>query len=658
MTTLSISGPHAYALSWIELIGERLALQGGDSPTSNTLRALDARENDLRIRAREYAADIPMFLAAQRLALTATEERALWLLIAHEMDAEVRELVRGLNTEEVSDVSLSTLRRVVHGDGARPLAWKELAVDGSLRRLGLIDRTDGSGNAAEYRQTFSASSRSVSLAHGAHAIDPMLDGIAIQSCGDMRAAPLVMSDTVRARISLAVRSQDLVVLTGQLGSGRRTTLLSLAEDAGLEVVVVDAGLLAADATVARRQLRAVARDARIYNLVPLIKDIELLSSEAPQNDRLGIVDEEFQRLVLATSARPLARRWRRVPQMIELPPLDRKQCAAVWLRSIPEGTEDDADRLATMYPLTPSLVIAAGHAARKHAAGDPLEARHVQEGVASVLDHKLGGLAKRISVSQSWSDLVLPAEQSAALAELIARIRQRRVVFEDWGFAKKLSRGLGVAALFSGPPGTGKTMAAGLIAAELRVPLYQVDLSRIVSKYLGETEKNLAALFDAAEAGNAILLFDEADSLFGKRTEVRSSNDRYANQETNYLLQRMESYGGVSILTTNHDSAIDDAFRRRLAIHVRFPLPEAAERRDLWRALIPPRAPVASRIEFEHLAQKFEMSGGYIRNAVLRAAFLAAETGGVLDEALLQHAATLEYEAMGKVVASAPAHSL
>jgi len=231
----------------------------------------------------------------------------------------------------------------------------------------------------------------------------------------------------------------------------------------------------------------------------------------------------------------------------------------------------------------------------------------------------------------------------------MARIRERARVYETWGFAKKVGKGLGVSALFSGPPGTGKTMAAGLIAQDLGVEIYQVDLSKIVSKWIGETEKNLAMLFDAAEAGHAILLFDEADALFAKRTEVKSSNDRYANQEVNFLLQRMESFAGIVILTTNLDTAIDEAFLRRLSLRVQFPMPEPEERLKLWETLIPKTAPTQGDLRLEKLADHYVMSGGYIRNAVLRAAFLAASERRSIDSTHLSRAAHLEYEAMGKI---------
>ena len=193
-------------------------------------------------------------------------------------------------------------------------------------------------------------------------------------------------------------------------------------------------------------------------------------------------------------------------------------------------------------------------------------------------------------------------------------------------------------------------MVAGLIADELKLDLYQVDLSKVVSKWIGETEKNLAGLFEAAEAGHAILLFDEADSLFARRTEVKSSNDRYANLEINYLLQRMEAFSGITILTTNNDTSIDPAFRRRLSLKIDFPIPEADERERLWRSMFPPQARLADDLDFSTLAQRFEMTGGYIKNAAVRAAFLAADEGTPITMALLVRAARSEYAAMGKVI--------
>jgi SpoVK/Ycf46/Vps4 family AAA+-type ATPase len=287
-------------------------------------------------------------------------------------------------------------------------------------------------------------------------------------------------------------------------------------------------------------------------------------------------------------------------------------------------------------------------------AGREVSVEQVHGALRVQLERKLLGLAQRIETKQTWDDLVLPIDQFDLLMELVARVKHRRQVLEEWGFAAKVGKGLGLSVLLSGPPGTGKTMIAGLLARELGLDLYQVDLSKIVSKYIGETEKQLAALFEAAESGHAIVLFDEADSLFGKRTEVKSSNDRYANLEVNYLLQRMEAFSGISILTTNHETAIDKAFQRRLALHVRVPMPDEEQRELLWRTMFPARAKRAEGLDLTRLAAEFQMSGGYIKNAVLRAAYLAADEGGPIGDQHLRRAARAEYEAMGMVAYELP----
>ena len=239
--------------------------------------------------------------------------------------------------------------------------------------------------------------------------------------------------------------------------------------------------------------------------------------------------------------------------------------------------------------------------------------------------HNLSGLAQRIEPKATWDSLVLPDLQSQLLRDLVVHVQQQITVYETWGFARTSSRGLGIAALFAGPSGTGKTLAAEVVAHSLRLDLLHVDLSRVVSKYIGETEKNLGRVFDEAERGGAVLLFDEADALFGKRSEVKDSLDRYANLEVSYLLQRIEAFRGLAILTTNLKKALDDAFQRRLRFVVPFPYPDANARADLWRKTIPAEAPTEN-LDTEKLA-RLNASGGTIRTIALHAAFLAADAG-------------------------------
>jgi hypothetical protein len=253
----------------------------------------------------------------------------------------------------------------------------------------------------------------------------------------------------------------------------------------------------------------------------------------------------------------------------------------------------------------------------------------------------LPGLAQRVDALAGWNDLVLPESQRHILHEIALHVRHRFTVHEQWGFCRQSTRGLGISTLFSGPSGTGKTMAAEVLANELRLDLYRIDLSQVVSKYIGETEKNLARVFEAAEGGGAILLFDEADALFGKRSEVKDSHDRYANIEVSYLLQRMESYHGLAILTTNMKSALDPAFLRRIRFVVQFPFPDTSLRAEIWKRIFPKETPTA-KLDFVKLAQ-LNVSGGTIRNIALRAAFLAADAAEPVRMNHLLVAAHSEY---------------
>ena len=254
---------------------------------------------------------------------------------------------------------------------------------------------------------------------------------------------------------------------------------------------------------------------------------------------------------------------------------------------------------------------------------------------------QLDDIARRIEPAAHWDDLVLPERERKTLLAIADQVRHRPTVCGDWGFSEKGERRLGFAVLFAGPSGTGKRLAAEVLATELRLDLYRIDLSAVVGKYIGETEKNLRRIFDAAEAGGAVLLFDEADALFGKRGEVKDSHDRYANIEVNYLLQRMESYRGLAILTTNREEDIDRGFLSRMRFIVRFPFPDAAMRAKIWKRTFPPRTPLDA-LDFARLAQ-LEVSGGSIHDIALNAAFLAASSGCGISMGHLKDAARAEY---------------
>jgi SpoVK/Ycf46/Vps4 family AAA+-type ATPase len=337
---------------------------------------------------------------------------------------------------------------------------------------------------------------------------------------------------------------------------------------------------------------------------------------------------------------------------IEIPVLAETERRAVWLRALGEANLKvaDIDALAARYKLGPGVIrraVAAGRDAASVTEGDA--APVIEAYVRQTRDTRLGQYARRVARLASWSNVVLPPDILDSLRELVARVRHGRQVYETWGMNRTMATSRGLTVLFQGQPGTGKTLVAGAIARELGLDLYQVDLSRVMSKWIGETERNLSTIFDAAEDGQVILLFDEADSLFAKRTEVRSSNDRYANLEVNYLLQRLDAFEGIAILTTNSGNSMDQAFKRRLSFRLSFPFPDEETREQLWRAHLPPELPIAGPLMLDALARKYQLSGGYIRNACLRAAFLAAQDETSLHQTHLERAVALEFAEIGKL---------
>ncbi|MEU6128113.1 ATP-binding protein [Saccharopolyspora sp. NPDC047091] len=326
-------------------------------------------------------------------------------------------------------------------------------------------------------------------------------------------------------------------------------------------------------------------------------------------------------------------------ERITVPALDDAEQFELWRGAFGELADAEVGNLVAQFSLPPHVVVSAAATVRGTADGDLAQAawRAGLEQARMGLDE----LGRRIEPAAGWGDLVLPERQLRVLRELVAHVRQRATVHHDWGFSATLRRGLGVTALFAGGSGTGKTLTAEVMARELGLDLFVIDLSQVVSKYIGETEKNLRKVFDAAERGGALLLFDEADALFGKRSEVKDSHDRYANLEVSYLLMRMEAYRGLAILTTNMKKALDSAFLRRIRFVVDFPFPGEAERAEIWRRVVPERAPVKD-LDPELLAQ-LTVAGGSIRNIALSGAFLAAEDGEPVQMRHMLAAAHTEY---------------
>ncbi len=622
---------------------------------------LSQEEDAARTKAAELAA-----LSGTAVAFTIEHVAA-----AFDLDPVAQELLVLLAAAD-RDPRIWIVARSHHRDAARPgldcaTAATALAlpvpdlVDAAerLRRLELVSSPPGVG----YRPfvPLFPSPRIVDVLAGGADLDEQLYGIVEYFAPDhepIDSASLVVPEpaiaSLRAVLGLRVHGPPVVIMQGIEGVGKRALVRAVAAEHGLPTLVVDALELPHEHGELRRTLTALVREARLSAGIVFVDNADsiveagrrqALSSVLAALDRPPVLASTGGLIECAPRARPVVR--------IELPVPEALGRYALWAQQLGDRTtQPQLEQLAQRYPITPGLIARASAAACMLTEG-AVSPEHVKHAIGSELAERFRGIGQRIDKHERWEDLVLPPETQDAVTELISRVRHTRMVVDEWGFGNKLAKGLGLTVLFSGEPGTGKTMVAALIAQDLGLTLYQIDLSSLVSKYIGETEKNLARAFDAAEAGHAVLLFDEADALFGKRTsDVKSATDRYANMETNYLLQRIERFSGVAILTTNLATSIDPAFARRLSVHVRFDLPDEDSRAELWRRMLPKAAPRDSAIDFRTLGRTYKFSGGYIRNAVLRAAYLAAAEGGSIAMDHLRRAADLEAWEMGRVAGS------
>jgi len=316
--------------------------------------------------------------------------------------------------------------------------------------------------------------------------------------------------------------------------------------------------------------------------------------------------------------------------------------------------EIDIGKLADKFRFTPDQVKSALMEARNLALlnqpDDPkISSQELYQACRAQCKNKLIALANKIKPNYTWKDIILPKNILQQLHAICDQVNYKNKVYRDWGFDQKFSLGKGVSALFSGPSGTGKTMAAEILANDLQIDLYKIDLSRVVSKYIGETEKNLDKVFQEAENSSAILFFDEADALFGKRSEVRDAHDRYANIEIGYLLQKMEEYEGICILATNLKKNIDDAFLRRLHFIVELPLPDDRHRYQMWQQMFPEQTPLSKDIDYDFLSKRFKITGGNIKNIVVNSAFLAASNSGIVKMEHLIRATKMELDKIGRL---------
>jgi ATP-dependent 26S proteasome regulatory subunit len=448
-----------------------------------------------------------------------------------------------------------------------------------------------------------------------------------------------------------------VQLYGVDGEGKRAIAAAVCATLGFDLHAMHAETIPTAPGELDRLIRLWTRGAALGASALLVDCDEVDASDTARWSAIATMIERVgSPLIVITRDRQRTRRRRtlalevRRPTQGEQRTMWQEVLSSMAARGYPP-VNGQVDTLVAQFDLSAPTIRAAGAEAlgEMDGPGDPMAL--AWDACRDQARTGLDDLAQRIEPSASWEELVLPEAQHSILREIAVHVRERTTVYQTWGFAGKGMRGLGISALFAGPSGTGKTMAAEVLAQELRLDLYRIDLSSVVSKYIGETEKNLRRVFDAAEESGAILLFDEADALFGKRSEVKDSHDRYANIEVSYLLQRMEAYRGLAILTTNLKKALDPAFLRRIRFVVQFPFPDAPQRAEIWRRVFPPATPTDG-LDVA-LLSRLNVAGGNIRNIALHAAFLAADAGTPVQMTHLLRAARTEYAKLEKPLTGA-----
>ncbi len=446
----------------------------------------------------------------------------------------------------------------------------------------------------------------------------------------------------------------LVYLRQRSGTAARTVAERAVESLGRHPLSIDLQMLAA-ADDASTLARATVREARFRGDALVVGPVDGLAARDAAAVRAFA---EAPTTVILFGTRPWDPAWARsVPLLLDAPLPTAAERAQTWSSVLNGSAPEDAaaSAPASHFKLTDEQVERAAEAARLHAAaeGRAVTGADLQAGARLQNASSLERLARRIEPRAGWDALVLPAEVLQQLRGLTARVRHRDRVIDEWGMVVAASKGRGITALFAGDSGTGKTLSAEVVAGDVGLDVYVIDLSTVVDKYIGETEKNLDRIFSEADRVNGVLLFDEADAIFGKRSEVKDARDRYANVEVAYLLQRMELFDGLAILTTNLRSNVDEAFLRRLDAVVDFPMPEADDRRKLWERHLSRGAPLADDIDLDFLASAFRLSGGNIRNVVIAAAYLAAEESRAITMHDLIRGTEQEYRKLGNLLVEA-----
>ena len=658
------------------LLQEGSVVRPTEPELASLVDAINRRQVEITARTRE-SLNNGLVLRLHELAgmfeLSAFDVDVLLICVLPELDLRYQRLYAYLQddvTKKSPTVDL-VMRLLAESPGARLSAREAFSPEAPLIRYHLIRLHDEPAQRTTplLARSLQADERTIGYLLGTDRLDARLLPFCRLVDPQLRLHDIILASETSSHLDKLiahVRHEGLIChLHGAYGVGKQATAEAVCSELGRSMLVVDVeAMIAADAPF-RLLVHLVFREGRLQNAAIYFDGYDLLLSEEraikPEYESIiSELDDYPQWVFLAGS-----KEWQPKGILhskpfidVELPIpsySDRLQLWEVECGGDAPLTDDiSIPELAGKFRLSGGEIQDVMATARSLA-----QWRDPDNGVATTQDlykacrkqfrGTLHTLARKIQPKYHWDDIILPRDQMEQLHEICGYIEHYHTVYGDWGFDRKLSTGKGLNVLFAGPSGTGKTMAAEIMANELGLDLYKIDLSAIVSKYIGETEKNLDRIFREAQTSNAILFFDEADALFGKRSEVRDSHDRYANIEMAYLLQKMDEYEGMVILATNLRKNMDDAFARRMHFAVEFPFPEETDRYRIWQSIFPAEAPLAVGLDLSFLARQFKITGGNIKNIALGAAFLAAQDGGCVTMQNLIRATKREYQKMGKL---------
>lgn len=642
------------------LAEERFCSESEEISSIDRSIAMIETEIDDQRRAFERAGCLPPLEVIIRLfCLTSFERNVLLLCFAPELYPEFEQIYAYIQDDANRRYPTPQLAIALFGQDMPIFEARCSFMSASpMRRLRLITLESGPyPSTAQSLRPLKIEDRIADYLMGVNQLDERVDNL----LAPLTNVPLSqeaneLADQIACSITSGTREslQPSINLIARKGADKEAIASALCNRLGIQIFSLNLTRLFAIDIQRQEMLRLIEREAMLYQFALYI---EMPSGSTYNEESLVRANEVIEQLSLFLIIGS-EERWRTKKEMISIhvPGMDAKARRLIWNQHFPEMEAEhghELDLIAQQFELDPFSIAQAALAAKDRACfcHSDISTSDLWEACREQSGWRMDELGERIIPVQSWKDIVLPEDLLRQLHEIASQVDYRTQVYEDWGFGEKLGRGRGISALFSGPSGTGKTMAAEVLANHLKLDLFRIDLAGVVSKYIGETEKNLKKVFDAAEQSGAILFFDEADALFGKRTEVKDSHDRYANIEVSYLLQRIEDYRGLAILATNYKSALDRAFLRRLRFQLDFPLPDAISRRRIWQQVFPTQAEVES-LDYDFLSQ-LEISGGNIKNIALNAAFLAASQGSPIQMAHILLSTRREYAKIDKLTTEA-----